>query len=261
MKTGWFLLSVFALCAAVCGPASAFAQPKSTAAPTQTATALVPFVGCPSDGQQGPVKAPNGKAQTFPIAVQDVQRLAYYKAEYTDGVLAPRGWHCFSTYGSSGSNLYVSADPIDGKTLMLSSEWKGFSGPVVQLSVADGDTSGRFEVARVIARVFPEYRTFADDVIAEGLEPTSDFPFGPFPGDKLVYRSKNVVEFETPANTTGLGTSSRLRANADPIEGVAILTGEETNLIQLSARLSPPDRFLIPLIVKQVEQEAQVNAE
>jgi hypothetical protein len=73
------------------------------------------------------------------------------------GVLAPRGWHCFSTYGSNGSNLFVSPVPIDGKAL-FSADWKGFMGDVVQLSVMDGGTSGRFEVAKVVARVFPAYK-------------------------------------------------------------------------------------------------------
>jgi hypothetical protein len=37
---------------------------------------------------------------------------------------------------------------------------------------------------------------------------------------------------------------------------VAIVTGTDTDLIQLSARPSEKDRDLIPLIVKQVESEA-----
>ncbi len=32
-------------------------------------------------------------------------RLAYYKAKNGFGILGPRGWHCFSTYGSNGSTL------------------------------------------------------------------------------------------------------------------------------------------------------------
>ena len=49
-------------------------------------------------------------------------RLAYYKAQYGPGVLAPRGWHCFSTYGSDGANLFVSPDAIDAKAL-FSPDW------------------------------------------------------------------------------------------------------------------------------------------
>jgi len=186
------------------------------------------------------------------------QRLAYYKAEYSSGVLAPRGWHCFSTYGSNGASLFVSPDPIDAKTL-LSLDWKGFTGPAVQISVSSGGTSGRFEVAKVIARVFPEYKTFAQNVIAEGIEPASDFPFGPYPSDKLTYRAKNIVEFETPANAQGLGTDSRLQMNASPIDGVAIIAGADTDLVQLSARVPANDSDLIPAMVGQAEKEAAAD--
>jgi len=215
----------------------------------------VPFVGCASDGQAGPLQAPAGQSKLVGIPAGVGQRLAYYKAEYGAGVLAPRGWHCFSAYGSDGSNLFVSPDPIDPKA-PFSDSWKGFSGQAIQISDIVGGTSGRFEVAQIIARVFPDYKAFAENVIAEGIEPASSFPFGPYPKDKLTYRSKSIVEFETPANAQGLGTRSRLQANANPIDGVAILSGEETDLVLLSARLSERDHDLIPTIVEQVEKES-----
>jgi hypothetical protein len=209
-------------------------------------------VGCASDGQAGPQAAPTGQSKAVAISALAAQRLAWYKAQYGPGVLAPRGWHCFSIYGSDGSNLFVSPDAIDSKTL-LSVDWKGFAGQAIQISVASGGTSGRFEVAKVIARVFPAYKQFAQNVIAEGIEPASDFPSGPFASDKLTDRGKNIVEFETPANMAGMGTDSRLLPNASPIDGVAIITGTDTDLIQLSARVAAKDRDLIPFIVQQVE--------
>jgi hypothetical protein len=63
---------------------------------------------------------------------------------------------------------------------------------VTQLS---GETSGRFQVARVIARVFPTQKAFADGVIKEGIELASDFPFGPYPTDTLKYHGDVTVEF------------------------------------------------------------------
>ncbi|MFZ0336780.1 MAG: hypothetical protein WAL45_02025, partial [Terracidiphilus sp.] len=218
------------------------------------------FVGCASVGQVGPQAAPTGPSKALAVSPAVTQRLAYYKAEYGPGVLAPRGWHCFSTYGSDGSNLFVSPDAIDSQTL-LSMDWKGFTGPVIEISVSSGGTSGRFEVAKVIARVFPAYKQFAQNVIAEGIEPASDFPFGPYPNDKLTDHRENIVEFETPANTAGLGTDSRLLPNAGLIDGVAIITGTDTDLIQLSARVSAKDRELIPLIVQQVESDAATEAQ
>jgi len=237
----------------------AYAQTRPSGSPVQSAAVTVPFVGCASDGQVGPQAAPSGKSLAVQVPVALAQRLAYYKAEDGFGVLAPGGWHCFSTYGSNGASLFVSPDPIDSKTL-LSLDWKGFTGTAVQISVADGGTSGRFEVAKVIARVFPAHKTFAENVIAEGIEPAADFPFGPYPSDKLTYRGKNIVEFETPANAQGLGTDSRLQMNESPIDGVAIIIEGETDLALLTTWLPGPDHDLVPFIVKQVESEAAADA-
>jgi hypothetical protein len=208
----------------------------------------------------GPQAAPTGKSKTVATSLAAAQRLAWYKAQYGPGVLAPRGWHCFSIYGSDGANLFVTPDAIDSKTL-LSVNWKGFTSRAIEISVSSGGTSGRFQVAKVIARVFPAYKAFAQKVIAEGIEPASDFPSGPYPTDKLTDRSKNIVEFETPANTAGLGTDSRLLPNASPIDGVAMITGKDTDLAQLSARVSAKDRDLIPVIVKRVESDAAAGAQ
>jgi hypothetical protein len=252
-----FLLASLAVLSALCAGPGIFSQ---TTPATSTAVNQVPFVGCASDGQAGPQAAPTGPSKAVTISAAAAQRLAWYKAQYGPGVLAPRGWHCFSTYGSDGSNLFVSPDAIDSKAL-FSPDWKGFAGQVIQISISSGGTSGRFEVAKVIARVFPAYKQFAQNVIAEGIEPASDFPSGPYANDKLTDRGKNIVEFETPANTNGLGTDSRLLPSASPIDGVAIITGTDTDLIQLSARVSPKDRDLMPLIVKQVESDAATGAQ
>jgi hypothetical protein len=251
------LLASIAVSSAFCGGTVVFSQTKPA---TSAAVNQVPFVGCASDGQVGPQAAPTGQSKLAAISAATAQRLAYYKAQYGPGILAPRGWHCFSTYGSDGSNLFVSPEAIDSK-ILLSEDWKGFTGPAIQISIAEGGTSGRFEVAKVIARVFTAYEAFAQNVIAEGIEPASDFPTGPYANDKLTDRGRNIVEFETPANTAGLGTDSRLLPNASPIDGVAIITGKDTDLIQLSARLSAKDRDLIRLIVKQVESDAATGAQ
>jgi hypothetical protein len=95
------------------------------------------------------------------------------------------------------------------------------------------------------------------NVIAEGIEPASAFPSGPYPTDKLTYRSKEIVEYVTPANTMGLGTNSHLQQNEDPISGAAILAGEALDLIYLSVRLPPQDNELIRIIVRQTERDAQ----
>lgn len=220
-------------------------------------TVTVPFVGCKSDGQVGPVKAPTGNRKIVQSSARTGQQLAYYKSEYGSGVLAPRGWYCFSTYGSDGSNLFVSPKPITSAEL-FSDSWQGFPHSAIQVSDSLGDTSGRFRVAQVIARIFPDYKKFVEQVIEEKIEPARSFPFGPYPKDKLTYRGKNIVEFVTPGNTEGLGTHSRLQMSADPISGVAVLIGQTPDLVQLSMRLPKEQRELGPIIIQQVERDAEL---
>jgi hypothetical protein len=258
MKAPDLLLASLVFFVATEAGRAAFAQAGATAKPVPAAAVTVPFVGCAADGQAGPQAAPTGQSLAVSIPAAMAQRLAYYKSEYGPGALAPRGWNCFSSYGSDGSNLFVSPDPINTSDLS-SMDWKGFTGQVIEVSEMDGGTSGRFEVAKIIARVFPAYKAFAQNVIAEGIEPASDFPFGPYPSDKMTYRGKNIVEFETPANAQGLGTDSHLQANASPIDGVAIIAGADTDLVQLSARVPAGDSDLIPAMVGQAEKEATAD--
>jgi len=246
---GIFLLTVL-----MCARCLPWAQGASPAVRPGNAVALVPFVGCESNGQVGPVKAPAGRGRTLAIPAETAQRLAYYKADEGVGVLAPRGWRCFGTYGSNGATLYVTPDPINSADL-FSTSWKGFVGPVVQISSEDGGTSGRFAVAEKVARVFPAHKAFVEDVIAEGIEPASSFPYGPYPGDALKYRSEDIVEFWTPAHTEGLGTASRLQKNDSPISGAAILFGEEPDLLQVSVRLPREMNDLTQVIIQQTERE------
>jgi len=223
-------------------------------ASTQTKS-VVPFVGCKSDGQIGPRKAPHGKPKRLSITPDLAQRLAYYEEEGGLGVLAPRGWYCFGTYGSSGTNLYVATHPIDPK-LVLSGSWKGFAGRAVQFRIEYGGTSGRFGVAQTIARVFPTHSDFVSSVISEGMASPSNFPHGPYPNDKLVYKSNECVEFETPALSNGLGTDSFLLPSPDPIYGAKILVGVDPDLLSLSVRLPASDTNLTSAIVQQTEQQA-----
>jgi hypothetical protein len=223
--------------------ATSQAPPRTHAATSER----VPFVACESDGQVGPRSGPkdSGQAPTVPKSV--AHDLAYYAS--TDlGVLAPRGWNCFGLYGSSGSTLIVTPEPHSADDLLSGSAM--LTGPAVTFSLSIHDTSGRFEVAQVAARLFPTKKEFVEQVIHEGVEPESDFPFGPYPNDILKHRSDIKVEFETPANTDGMGTRGRLmKKNAEPISGVAIMTGEG-DLLQLNVRTPPALRNLIPTILE-----------
>lgn len=249
---------VFLFVIALCGQTSTIAQTATLSSSSQ-AKVTVPFVGCNSDGQVGPIKAPLGYPKTVRLSADVAHQFAYYKAEDGPGVLAPRGWYCFSTYGSNGSSLFVSLTPIASSKL-FSLNWKGFEGPVIQISYEYGDTSGRFGVAAMIARVFPAYKGFVKEVMDEdvkaGINPANSYPIGPYPKDKLTYHSQRIVEYQTPAKSDGLGTNSRLQKNALPIYGVEILTGQTPDLISLAVRLPQNDQYLAPLIIREVERES-----
>jgi hypothetical protein len=223
----------------------------STAAANVAAT--VPFVGCAQDGQTGPTPAPSGAPKNVLMSAAAAARLAYYSAAPPNGVLAPRGWSCFGEYGSNGATLYLSPSPIQASDVEAS-PWAAGAGPAIQVSWLSGDTSGRFQVAQVIARVFPAHQSFVQGVIGEGIEPATSFPQGPVATDKVTTKSGVAVEYETPGGAQGLGTSiTALAPSPDPIDGAAVLTGATPDLAFLAARLTADTRDLTPLIVQQFE--------
>jgi hypothetical protein len=213
----------------------------------------VPFVGCPSDGQLGPIAAPKGAAKTVNVDAATAAQLAYYQALDSFGVLAPRGWKCFYVYGSNGASLTVapSGNLQDTST-------SGLSGPAVVETVSSGGTSGRFDVAKYSARLFPKLeQAFIASVIAEGIEPKKDFPFGPYPADKTNYKNARLLEFETPANKDGLGTSDRLRKDSTPIQGMAKLKESvppgSPDFYLLTVRLPANQAHLSSAIIAEAE--------
>jgi hypothetical protein len=210
-----------ALLALAWGGAAAAAGPAS-----------VPFVGCPSDGHRGRSRAAR-RRPAVPARLR--AQLAYY-ASGDLGVLAPRGWHCFGLYGSNGSILIVTPEPHGARDL-LASPPSPLRGPAVQISSSSGGTSGRFEVANVIARAFPAQMAFARRVAAEGIG--DPLPRGPYPTDHMVRLRPNAVGYTTPAGREGLGTDSRLVPSDRPIDGLAVLdTSGDWNLLKLDVRLS-----------------------
>ncbi len=187
-------------------------------------TVTVPFVGCPSDGQVGPREVPRREPKAVKVAAGVAREIAYYEggAARRAGVFAPRGWHCFQQYGSSGEVLLVASGPIvPGEGL----EWST-TGPAVEREYKDGGTSGRFTVARYASRLFPR---LAADFIArikrENVVPASEIESPPFP-DQVRYPARGVAEFTTPAHADGFGTQIRLRPSGETIRGVAVLLDE-----------------------------------
>ena len=221
----------------------------------------VPYIGCPGDGQTGPYLAAKGSPKPVNLSLEMANKLAWY--EYKGdagqiGTLGPRGWNCFVTIGSNGETLYVAPEALDSAKVLEHKNWKGFTGAAIQLSGSEGGTSGRFEVAQMVARVFPAYRGYARKIIAEGFGPASDYPFGPFPSDHLAYKGKKLVEFTTPAHHKGLGTMSWLLPSDQPITGFALLTigpDIDTGLLQLSLRLPQALSSLSATLIQQAEAD------
>jgi hypothetical protein len=189
-----------------------------------------------------PVKVPIGTASY----------LSFYSAhdQLDAGVLAPKGWSCFGTYGSGGSTLYVTPFEIEGPILDRAKRI-GKSSAVVS-NFAIGDTSGRFTVARMAARLFPQTRSFVESVLSEGLVDTKDFAFEIVSSDAIDRLSDSAIKFSTPAGKQGLGTVLLESSSDLPISGLVLLdqyAPNGFNLEHLAVRLSARDEPLISSII------------
>jgi hypothetical protein len=196
----------------------------------------VPFVGCKSDGQVGPQDVPVHGPVRVTLPEASAKRLAYYQGVSEIGVLGPRGWNCFSVYGSGGDTLLVAPPPFDGEKWFRAEE-KDFPGPVIEMALRFGGTSGRFQAAEIISRVFPAYSSFVRNVREMFDLPATEFPTGAFPADKLTYQSQSAVEYTTPAQADGLGTIGLLRKNDSAIQGAAVLVQPDYDAYVLAVRL------------------------
>jgi hypothetical protein len=258
------LFGVGGMFLALSAPPPLFAQITGVGANPQRTAVSVPFAGCESFGQTERLEAPKGKSKSVLMSPRDAEALAYYESADDIGLVAPRGWFCEGASGSSGSSLFLSPKPIHYDL----AGWEGLEGPAIEVRHITSETgSGMYEIAKVIARVFPEYRAVARR-FWEGMGLDSAFPSGPYPKDTLTYRSKTIVEYKTPAQTEGLGNfDSWLKKNETPIVGAAILivdppnlVGNPPNLVLLSVRFPPDLARLTPAIISYVEQDAAGTA-
>lgn len=196
----------------------------------------------------------------MPISSTDAKVLAYYKSANGIGVLAPRGWYCEGASGSGGSALFLGPTQIQ----YGGSRWEGLDGAAIEVNHMTSENSGRYEIAEVMARVFPAYRAFARRVM-EGMD--LPLPTGSYPKDTLARRSEKIVEYKTPAQTDGLGNFHSWLGKSDlPIRGAAIIiddsatTGGGPDLVLLSVRLPHALTALTPVIVGQLSTTQFVRA-
>ena len=220
------------------------------------AGAHVPFVGCPTEGMSGPVAAPAKPPAYARAPAAQAGQLALYVAEGQQ-VLAPGGWHCIEIYGSGGAFLLVTPHSYTAATLP---ETNKLVGPAVELSLLNGENSGRDQVAEVFSRLFPFKRAFIHSAAAE-YDALHRYPGGPFPGDSTVRRSRTEVDYTTPPRRQGMGTyESRLQPGRDPIVGTAMLARVQgvDSVVLLNIRLPPQLHALGPAILRSAIK-AQFN--
>src|SRR6266516_342582 len=191
----------------------------------QAQQGTIPFVGCPADGQLGPIEAPKGQPKVVSLRDVPAGAIAYYKGEQAPGVFAPAGWHCRVWYGSSGSGVLVTPTPIDTTHFVPPK----VMGPAVEMGVSLAGTSGRFSVASYASRLFPRrLASFIEGVKNEHLVPDSEFAPRRYARDSVSSVDSLVAEFTTPAGVSGLGTTGLLGPSRDPIRGIAVIASGPT---------------------------------
>jgi hypothetical protein len=90
--------------------------------------------------------------------------------------------------------------------------------------------------------------------VASSFRESFRVKFGPYPNDQLFVQSDRLVEYQTAPHAEGLGTMNRLKANDDPIDGVAMLEGTTPDLTMLRVRLPPNLKDLTPVIIHEFER-------
>jgi len=232
----------------------------------------VPFVGCRSGGQLGPIAAPKSSDKSITVPPNVAKRLAYYKAKWSPGILAPLGWNCLGINDHDSFTLLVTAkspknnkskaksipERIASLTHLFSHRKSDITGPAILVSEYYGTTEGKLKVASFVARLFPEHKTFVQALIKQGTIAEKDLSYVPYPNDTLTYRGDRIVEYQTAPNSRGLGTEGLLKMEDSVIQGVAILTGETPDLVFLAMRLPADMDDLAPVIIQQTERD---NAE
>ena len=196
----------------------------------------VPAVGCPANDQMGPARLQTGESMPAPVEERMAEQIAYYKAEHSPGVYAPKGWSCRVWDGLNGSVLVVTPKRIEPPYFPLPM----ITGPAVMIQSSDGGSSGRFHIAIVAAQLFSLLGSeFITRVRQEHLIPDSSFDVEPYPDDQLRYLSDRFVEYTTPPNRTGLGTDGMFEMSNLPVRGLTILNleTEVNSLTEVRVRL------------------------
>jgi hypothetical protein len=210
-------------------------------------SAQVPVVGCPVSGMADDEPPPTTPPSTRVLIPQGTAgSLAFFTTDpdARRGVLAPKSWSCHAQSGSDGDILHVV--PPDA----VQDRQGGYRGPMVRRRFVDGSTSGRFEVARVAARLFPQARAFVERVRSENLDGPEPYAFSPWPADRIQRLSGSVVAYSTPGGAQGLGRSGKPPYGPEETTGVVMYdaSGDEPSLVGIDVRLGSRDDLLATAI-------------
>jgi hypothetical protein len=200
----------------MCAVASVLPAPSPTHLETTEHQGV--SVGCPADGQAGPIDAPEESVRTVRTSEALPETVTYYRGEQAPAVFAPRGWHCHVWYGSGGGILLVTPDP---QIPTNGTARPAVSGEAVELAFHDSGASGRYEVQKYSLFFFHTRQEFRRWVELEGFGFLN--PYEDFKNDSIKIRGRTIAEFITPPSTTGFGTAQFLRPSIDPIEGIVVL--------------------------------------
>jgi hypothetical protein len=193
-------------------------------------------VDCPANDQTGSARLQAGETMSAPVAPPVAGQMAYYRAEHSPGVYAPRGWSCRAWDGSNGSTLVVTPKRIEPPYFPLPT----IAGPAVMIQTSDAASTGRFHVAIVAAQLFPLVGdAFITRVRQEHLISDSSFDVESYADDRLVYLSDRFVQYTTAPNRAGLGTAGMFEASDLSVRGLSILNleSEANALIEVRVRL------------------------
>jgi hypothetical protein len=200
--------------------------------------ARVPVVGCLTNDQAGPARLATHQTMAYPGDQRLAEQISYYSAVHSPGVFAPKGWFCRGWYGSNGSTLIVTPQPMAPPYYPLPT----ITGPAVMIQTSAGGGTGRFHVGIVAAQLFPLVGAeFIARVRQEQVIADSSFDVEPYADDRLQYLSDRLVQFTTPANRTGLGTDGQFEQSDLPVRGLILLNLEDqlNTLTEVRVRLAP----------------------
>jgi hypothetical protein len=193
----------------------------SVAAHSQSGQHLVDFVGCPSGGQAGYVAPPEGEPRRVTLTEVSAGEIAYYKGSMAPGAFGPHGWHCHAWYGSGGATLLITPEELDHAPGIA---WPAkTSAPAIELSLNEGGTSGRYEVARYALLFFPNAVPDFTRMVKEMEVDVSKSSPQLFAKDSVKPITGTMAEFVTPGDAEGFGTEQYLKPSSDPVSGIALL--------------------------------------